>query len=386
MKPRILFLDHVGVLGGGELWLLDLAIHYRDTSTVLLLEDGPFRQRLEEAGVRVHLLDIPSSVRTVTREQGGLRSLQSLPGVLSLAWQVARIARSFDLLYANSQKSFLIGALAAKLAFRPILWHLHDLMTDEHFSAANRTVSLFFGKHFARRVIANSQATAQSFIDSGGDPARVQVIYNGFDPAPLQAVDPARVTALRRELGLEGRFVAGVFSRLTWWKGQHVMVEALAQLPDVHVLFVGKPLFQEEDRYQAELLEQVVQRGVQDRVHFLGFRRDIPELLHVVDAVVHTSIAAEPFGRVVVEGMLAGRPVVATRAGGVLEIIDDGRTGLLVPPGDAAALAQVLARIQAQPQAFQEMAAAGQADAQTRFALSSVLQAVEAQVAAVMSH
>jgi glycosyltransferase involved in cell wall biosynthesis len=124
---------------------------------------------------------------------------------------------------------------------------------------------------------------------------------------------------------------------------------------------------------------------VQDRVHFLGFRRDIPELLHVVDAVVHTSIAAEPFGRVVVEGMLAGRPVVATRAGGVLEIIDDGRTGLLVPPGDAAALAQVLARIQAQPEAFREMAAAGQADAQTRFALSSVLQAVEAQVAAVMS-
>lgn len=384
MKPCILFLDHVGVLGGGELWLLDLATHYRDTSTVLLMEDGPFRQRLEAAGVRVRLQEIPTAVRTVTREQGGLRSLQSLPGVFSLARKVAHVARSFDLLYANSQKSFLIGALAAKMAFKPIIWHLHDLMTDEHFSATNRRVSLFLGKHFAHRIIANSEATAQSFIDSGGRADQVQVIYNGFDAASLQTVDPAKVAALRRALGLEGRFVVGVFSRLTWWKGQHVMLEALAQLPEAHVLFVGKPLFQEEARYQAELLAQAEQLGLQHRAHFLGFRQDIPELLHVVDVVVHTSIAAEPFGRVVVEGMLAGRPVVATKAGGVLEIIDDGRTGLLVPPGDAAALAQVLARVQAQPAAFQAMAAAGQADAQARFSLPAVLQGVEAQVAAAL--
>ncbi len=89
----------------------------------------------------------------------------------------------------------------------------------------------------------------------------------------------------------------------------------------------------------------VESEGLANRAHFLGFRDDVPALMKGVDIVAHTSIAPEPFGRVVVEGMLAGKPVIAARDGGVTEIIDDGRDGLLVPSGDANALAAAIRQL-----------------------------------------
>ena len=169
-------------------------------------------------------------------------------------------------------------------------------------------------------------------------------MYNGIDPSPFEAVTAAEVDDLRRELGLEGVQVVGAFGRITPWKGQNVLLEALPYLPDVHALVVGEAK-SEERTYAEALRQQSKDLGLEDRVHFVGFRRDIPQLMRLSDVVVHTSVAPEPFGRVVVEGMLASRPVVATRGGGVLEIIDDGDNGVLVPPGDPNALAEVLTRL-----------------------------------------
>ena len=83
--------------------------------------------------------------------------------------------------------------------------------------------------------------------------------------------------------------------------------------------------------------------GLGDRVHLVGFRDDIPDVMNAWDVVVHASVRPEPFGRVILEGMLLGKPVMATAAGGVPELIEHGRTGFLVPPGDAAALARLSA-------------------------------------------
>ncbi|MGC4083749.1 MAG: glycosyltransferase family 4 protein [Vicinamibacterales bacterium] len=181
------------------------------------------------------------------------------------------------------------------------------------------------------------------------------------------------VDALRRQLGLSGKTVVGLFGRLSPWKGQHVALEALAELPDVHLLLVGDALFG-ETQYEQTLRRRCDDLSLTDRVHFTGFRHDVPQLMKSVDIVVHASTAPEPFGRVIVEGMLARRPVVATRAGGVEEIVRDGETGLLVTPGDPRALASAIRSLLDRHDTANCMVAAARADAERRFTVDAMVQ------------
>jgi glycosyltransferase involved in cell wall biosynthesis len=169
-----------------------------------------------------------------------------------------------------------------------------------------------------------------------------------------------------------------VFGRLNAWKGQQIAIDALAQLPpDCHLWIVGAPLFGEQ-AFEAELRAQAARLGVASRAHFLGFRDDIATLMRAADVVVHASVLPEPFGRVVVEGMLARRPVIATRGGGVTEIIADGENGMLVPPGDAGALARAVTVLRDDPARAAAMAAMGAVHARRAFGVSAMVQGVRA--------
>jgi glycosyltransferase involved in cell wall biosynthesis len=375
----VLFLDHVGVLGGAELCLLDIALHHADFGKVLLLADGPLRERLERAEVSVEVLSTSPAVSGIRREGGTKQDLRAVPAVLQLSLRVARMARGYDVLYANSQKALIVGALAGKIAGKPVIWHLHDILTADHFSRTHRRLAVAVGNLLVSRVVANSKATAKAFAESGGRVERVRVVYNGIDPTPFRSVPQPEMDNVRRELGLVGVPVVSVFSRLALWKGQHVLLEALARLPGVHALLVGAPLFGEDD-YAKDLRRQAKALDVADRAHFLGFRRDIPSLMRLSDIVVHTSVAPEPFGRVIVEGMLALRPVVAARAGGAAEIVDDGVSGVLVAPGDANALAAALTDLLVNPAKAQALAEAGYKMALERFSLRSMLENLEQQM------
>jgi glycosyltransferase involved in cell wall biosynthesis len=385
MKPRVLFLDHKGSLGGSELSLLDIARDNLGTSRVVLLTDGPFRERLEEAGVEVEVLPITTAVSGISREGGLGRDLLAVPHVLGLARRVAQLSRKYELLYANSQKALVIGALAGMMARKPMIWHQRGLLTKpeqtshNYFSGTHRRLTALVSNHLVKRVIANSRATARALVEAGVRVDRVRVVHNGIDPSPFEAVTAAEVEKLRRELGLEGVPVVGAFGRLTPWKGQHVLLEALPHLPDVHALLVGdaRP---EDENYMKALRQQSKDLGLADRVHFTGFRRDVPQLMHLSDVVVHTSVAPEPFGRVIVEGMLADRPVVATRGGGVLEIVHDGINGVLVPPGDAIALAEVLRGLLMDPGRARALSEAGHKTALERFSLQAMLDSVAQQL------
>ena len=138
---------------------------------------------------------------------------------------------------------------------------------------------------------------------------------------------------------------------------------------------VGAPLFGEE-AFASALQAQAGKTGVADRAHFLGFRADVPELMRASDAVVHASVYPEPFGRVIVEGMLAERPVIATRAGGVTEIIGD-ETGLLIPPNDSTALALAIERLAADRPAAAHMAQRGAIRARAEFSVTAMVRGVE---------
>jgi glycosyltransferase involved in cell wall biosynthesis len=379
VRARVLFLDHAGVLGGANLVLLDIARHYVHSGKVLLFANGPFRERLERAGIAVEVLLAPRAVSGISREDNGMRDLRAAPGVLKLTWRVARLARDYDVIYANSQKALVIGALAGKLVGKPVIWHLHDMLVAEHFSQKRRLLAVTLANRMVVRVIANSRASAAALVGSGGRSERVCVVYNGIDPDPFEPAEPTEIHDLRKELGLTKGKTVGAFSRLAPWKGQHVLLEALVHLPGVHALLAGEALFG-EDAYAKALRERAEVLGVAGRVHFLGFRKDIPRLMQVSDVVAHTSVAPEPFGRVIVEGMLARRPVVATRAGGALEIIEDGVNGILVPPGKAKALAGALDSLLADPARGSILAEEGRAAALRRFSLQAMLEGIEEQL------
>ncbi|HWA16904.1 MAG TPA: glycosyltransferase family 4 protein [Gemmatimonadales bacterium] len=382
MRSKVLFLDHVGALGGAELALMDVAHTYRDTSTFLLFSDGPFRERLTRLGINVEVIEGGAALHSVRRETGW-PGISAALQVMSLAWRTARLARRHDFLHANSQKAFVIACLAGLLARKPVVWDLNDLLLPAHFSRSNIKLDVWLANRFAVRVIANSQASAKALIAQGGNGDKVRVVYNGIDGAPFSAVSDDDIAAARAELRLDGRRLVGVFGRLAEWKGQHIAIEAMTWVPDVHLLLVGDALFGEQP-YAERLKAQVTELGLSDRVHFLGFRSDIPRLMRMVDVVLHTSIDPEPFGRVIVEGMLAGRPVIATRAGGVEEILAHDRTGLLIEPGNPIELAEAINRLVADPVRASAIAEAGRDDAERRFTVEANVNAMSEQMEAAV--
>ncbi|MGI4984184.1 MAG: glycosyltransferase family 4 protein [Janthinobacterium lividum] len=383
MPPReklILVLDQSGSLGGAELSLLEICKRIRHFCNVVLFSDGPFRQVLQDAEVNVTV----SSPRGFTNlhKQGGSRlPVGATRGIMKLTWEVVRQARSHRLIYANTQKAMVIGALAGALSHRPVVWHLRDIVSPDHFDGNKLRLIKWLSKSMITHVIANSQASAKALQDLAGlPPDRISVIYNGIDAAPFDTAAEIPVAALRRRYGLPVEpFLVGAFSRLAKWKGQHVLLEAIADKPGVHAVLVGAALFG-EDAYEAQLREQVRTLGLEDRVHFLGFQSDIPGLMRAVDIVAHTSIASEPFGRVIVEAMLARRPIIATAAGGALEIITDQVDGSFVEPGNVQDLASKIDMLRDNPAIVSDLVLHAYATACANFNPDAYCQAVLKQL------
>ena len=299
-RPRtampVVFLDQSGQLGGAELFLADLAQACSEWSRVLLLEEGPFVEMLRERGVMVETVSLPPEVKSVSKSAGVGSFLKVAPKLLGFYREVRRRLEDANLVYCNTPKAIVLGGLIAWISRRNLVVHLHDLLTDEHFSPMNLKLLQFFARR-AGLVIANSNATAETFVATGGRRAVVEVVYNGFDPENFARPQDFVLSALRAKLDLPTGCLIGIFGRLTRWKGQHVALEALRSLPGVHLAIVGEALFTEDDRaYRDELQRTAEEPGLQGRVHFLGFRSDVTELLQAMDVVVHCSVAAEPFG------------------------------------------------------------------------------------------
>lgn len=373
---KILFLDQTAELGGAELSLFGEITNLPHESSVLLFEDGPFREILETARVKVEIVKASAGAMTVRREAGVSAVFSALPSVIGLVRTVAARAKAYDIIYANSQKAFVVGALASAISGQPLVWRLRDVLSAAHFSETLRWAAVALANWKARKVIVNSMATGEAFASVGGNAERISVAYPGVDEAPFVGISADTVAAIRSEIRAGSAPLIGVFGRLSQWKGQAVFIDAIAKLPGVIGVIVGGPLFGHE-AYAAELEGKVASLGLSDRIRFLGFRKDVPLLMSAMDVVVHSSIAPEPFGRVVVEGMLAGKPMVASAAGGVLEIIADGKTGWLYEPGNADALAATLQSILQDSDKAAAIANAGQLRARDTFTVAASVKQIE---------
>ncbi|AVH65818.1 glycosyltransferase family 4 protein [Nostoc sp. 'Peltigera membranacea cyanobiont' N6] len=376
---RIFFLDQSGKPGGAELCLIDIAKPYSHHALVGLFADGPFKDLLQQNHIPVEVL--ATQAIPVRKESSLVQGLKSLGQLAPLITKVIKKAREYDLIYANTQKALVVGALASFFSRRPLVYHLHDILSTEHFSQTNLRIAINLANRFASLVIANSQASKIAFIQAGGCSDIIEVVYNGFDPKNYQT-DESDISKLQEKLGLEGKFVVGHFSRLAPWKGQHILIDALAKCPqEVIAILVGDALFGEQD-YVQKLHQQVAELGLENRVKFLGFRSDIPQLMAACNLVAHTSTSPEPFGRVIVEAMLCGKPVVAAKAGGVMELVEHGLNGFLVTPGEPQELAQVIITCLQETEITATIANNAKTTASRRFDVATINQ----QIAQLLSH
>ena len=209
----------------------------------------------------------------------------------------------------------------------------------------------------------------------GFAPERVHLVYNGLDPQDFQ---PTRDrAAVRAELALPPNapllLNAGQYIP---WKRQDLLLEALALLPDrtVHLALAG-----EENRgaatYQQSLHARAQALGLTDRVHFLGFRADLPDLMAACDAYVHAA-DQEPFGRVILEAMTLARPIVAPNSAGPAELLQDGTTALLAEPTSAQSLTQAITRLLADPGEAAALGQSARQEAITNFSAQAMTQGV----------
>ena len=366
----LLLINHSAELGGAELSLYDFA---RSTAgvRVLTFEHGPFTDLLKRASIPTEIL-VAGSVLELRRDDGLIKVAFALPRLGLVALQLARRMRRADVIYANSQKALIVSALANAIARKPLIWHLHDILTAEHFSSTMRSAAIALSNRFVSHVIANSAATAEAFRAAGGRQA-VTVVHNGIDSSLYDQLsrDSARI-AVRAEIITGDAPILALFGRLSSWKGQDIAIQALRHLPECHLLLVGAAMFGDA-QYEHYLRALAKDTGVADRVHFLGFRKDIAPLMVASDIIVHCSTAPEPFGRVIVEAMMAGTPVIAAAAGGALEIITDGVSGLLIPPGDPMSLSKAVRILLEQPQRAAALGSSGRATALKRFSLSNAV-------------
>ena len=368
---KILYLDHTAQIGGGELSLLSWLKHEPATARVLLFEDGPYRALLESSDIAVDIFS--SSEPIAIRRGSGLSALvRAVPSIVRFRARLRTRTAGFDVLYANSQKAFFMSALALRRR-QKLVWHLRDILTAEHFSRSLRRLAVFTANRFATVVIANSQSTADSFVAAGGDPTKVKVVYPGIDPTPFDSVSEVGVRALSEDLWPSADLTAGIFGRITEWKGQLILLEAISALPRFQAVIIGDALFGEQ-AYKDVLIERASRADLKGRVHFLGFRKDIPTLMRAIDIAVHASVAPEPFGRVIVEGMLARKPVIATRAGGAAEIIRDQIDGILVTPGSVSEMHSALERLQTDPALRMRMAQAGRQRAEASYSAEALIR------------
>jgi glycosyltransferase involved in cell wall biosynthesis len=243
-----------------------------------------------------------------------------------------------------------------------VVWHVRDRIESDYLPAIVVTCFRCLSRIIPNFIVANSAATLETLRLSGWDrygavqrgqalvQGRTAVVHDGVVPPPAPA-----------EKGNSGILI-GLVGRITRWKGQHIFLRAAAlvrgRFPAARFQIIGSALFGEE-AYEEEIRALRASLGLEDCVEFLGFRTDVPELIQELDVLVHASITGEPFGQVIIEAMAAGKPVVATRGGGVPEIVQDGVTGILAPMGDAAAMAEAICELLADPERAAKMGAAG---------------------------
>jgi glycosyltransferase involved in cell wall biosynthesis len=356
---RVAFLNPSGELGGAELCLLDMIAVLREARSdwelyALLSAEGPLRKRAEDLGCIVEVLPFPSELASTGDSRGGgvwplLRNAAKvIPGVRSYREKLRLALQRIqpDVVHSNGFKMHVLSAMAKTPG--KLVWHVHDYVS-------NRPLAGRMLRHYAGRpdaIITNSQSVAENVKLTLGARRKVVPMLNVVDLKTFTPNGPAlELDALS---GLpkapEGVVRVGLLATMAWWKGHRLFLDALARVPaetPVRGYIVGGALYQTGSKQETiEGLRAYAQKiGVADRVGFTGFVVEPASAMRALDVVVHASTEPEPFGRVIVEAMGCGKPVISSGVGGAGEILMMGDFALAFKLNNADTLARAIAKL-----------------------------------------
>ncbi len=366
MTPRrVLFVEanEDGSVGGSHQVLYDM-VRYMDRARVepiiLFYQDNRFSALFREAGIRVLTWDAVRAAERAINETG--RPAKKLLGLGKAILRRRDLLRDerIDLVHINNSPRVSRDDWmpAARLRGIPIVVSARgDAAPLPGDGLKARVGRWLITRH--DRVVAVSEYIAESMRAQGIPADRVCVVHDGVDRTKLERVGTRTAAEVRRDLQVpEGRVFVAAIGNIRSWKGQHVVLQALAAMAPAEraplfVVFVG--LVRDEDQgYFAELQEMVATHGLQDIARFAGSRTDVPDILTVADVMVHSSTTPEPGGTVVIESMTFGAPVVVASKGGHLDYLQEG-LGLIHDVDQPTQLAAHLAYLATRPEERRRM-------------------------------
>ena len=341
----MLVVDFIATFGGVQRVMANMIpelAQYMDVTYIDALEDAASQAVFERVGVPFGKLPMWPRRQVLGFEGSLLHKLGVLaiwgPAHMLYAVRLAVYARhhGFQAIYTNSKKGLMVCVAVGWLARLPVIYHCHGLEgpedVDSTYGAAIRA---------CRAVIAVSQDVKRKLVMAGIPGDLIHVVYNGVNVGELEAAS-SRGSDDRADIATVPSPKCLVACNLQKGKGVHVAIEAVKVLRErghlVHLLIAGDVPRGGDIQYRDRLHEMVQVSGLQNQVHFLGWRNDLPAVMGMCDVLLVPSVV-ESFGMVAAEAMALGKPVIASRIGGLPEVVQDGQVGYLFEPGDANELA-----------------------------------------------
>lgn len=367
---RVLHVDHTGLISGAERSLIEL-LRAEPAVGIEPLVACP-RGALAAEIATLGLTSVPLRGTAGSFKLHPLHTPRAAFDVLSMALTIRRQVRAhrIDVVHANTMQAGVVAVLSRRLGGPPCVCHLRDALPDSRAGAAVRRVL-----RNADGLVAISRYTAER-LSPRWEAAGVRVVENAVDASRF---NPARFDRRAARAMLEvpaGVPVLGMVAQITPWKAQSDAIRILAALlpefPGARLLLVGEAKFvsgatrYDNRGYLSDLYALADELGVAHAVAFLGERDDVPAVLAACDLALLPSWE-EPFGRSVAEAMAMGLPVLATSVGGPSEVVDDGLTGRLLPPGEPALWAMTAAKLLRDPPARGAMGVRARAAVLERF-------------------
>lgn len=332
----ILYINSVPEVGGAEASLIELVTHLDRAlykPFLLTTAPGPLMDAFHHIDVPVSYLSFPFFSRK--------RPWMFWREIIYIVRFIRK--NSINLIHVNCDRAVPHAVLAARLTGTPVLCHIHDMTRAWYLPRYVRYLNQ------SQLIIADSNATARHCVQAGMDPHKLAVIYECVEVEKYLRVGERERHKVRLELEIsESEITVGLIGHVLRYKGHEEFVRAAAiisaQRPEARFIVVGDDRMSDEPEFMPFLKTLLCELGLSDKFLFTGYRLDVPDVMAAIDIVVVPSWN-EPFGRVVVEALAASRPVVATNAGGIPEIVRHNHTGLLVPPQDIEQLAMAITRL-----------------------------------------
>lgn len=344
MNKKIIFIHHYPLISGAEKVLVSIisGLQKDEIEPILVCPKGELSDQMESYGVKTYNIAIPV-LRKTWNPVMFLFFIFSFVQVSISLFMITRKEHA-KIIYANSFIACLFSVTMVRLSRKKLVWHMHDLIQK---APLNRVFVSLAG-YVSDTVIATTKFMKQNLASLGVDPDIIEVIPNGID---LGYFDRNRIKQnnFRKHLGISSDIpLVGIVGQLTPWKGHRDFLYAAAKVVEknkyVKFIIVGDSRQNDGNSYRGDLEQLVSNLGIFKNVIFIGFHNDVRKIMSSLNILVNCS-CAEPFGMTIIEAMALGVPVIATDSGGVPEIINDGKNGILYPPGDCRCLAQNILEI-----------------------------------------